>query len=75
MPDPLLANPLVAERAFRASEYWGLTRVALSATLALAKGGLGTHQKMRSPRSSFLKIPTLEDFFRDTQRQIWISKE
>ena len=22
------ANPLVAERAFRASEYWGLTRVS-----------------------------------------------
>ena len=23
-----LANPLVAERAFRASDYWGLTRVS-----------------------------------------------
>ena len=27
VPNPPLANPLVAERAFRASEYWCLTRV------------------------------------------------
>ena len=25
---PPLANPLVAERAFRASEFWALTRVS-----------------------------------------------
>ena len=76
VPNPSLANPLVAEWAFHASEYWGLTRVsevhgkwqesvgisntpltpapprfvdrqgALSATPGLAKGGLGTHQKL-----------------------------
>ena len=25
VPNPPLANPLVAERAFRVSEFWGLT--------------------------------------------------
>ena len=28
VPNPPLANPLVAERAFRASEFWGLTGVS-----------------------------------------------
>ena len=28
VPNPSLANPLIAERAFRASEYWGLSRVS-----------------------------------------------
>ena len=61
MPNPAGANPLVAERAFPTSDYWGRTGVARCAE-EMRQDSVGISNRLLTPRHIRLRRPARGPF-------------